>query len=322
MMRPPEETIRDAIAWRLRLRDGDAQDWEAFARWLEADAARSDAYDVVSRADADFDPATLPAAPAPAPVASARFPAAAERPRRRWFAPAAAAAAAAILLAFSGLWWSGGGSRRYEVATAAGEHKTIVLPGTGSIELNGSSRLLLDHGNARYAELAAGEAAFTIRHDASHPFDLIAGDHAVRDLGTVFNVVKNDRGVRVEVAEGTILFDPAGPAIRVAAGQSLRSDGDGRTMLARNDPHRVAGWRRGQLSYEDSPLAIVVEDLARTMGADIRLDPRLAGRSFTGSIHVDRDQAATLDRLSQVLGLGVRRAGRGWILEPPRRAHR
>ena len=45
----------EAIAWHIRLRDGGAADWDAFVRWLEADPARSAAYDAVALADAGAD---------------------------------------------------------------------------------------------------------------------------------------------------------------------------------------------------------------------------------------------------------------------------
>jgi transmembrane sensor len=318
-MRSETEMVGEVIAWRIRLRDGGAEEWEAFVRWLEQDEARSAAYDAVASADAHFDAASLPPVTAAAANDPAPVPDRDGLTRRRWFLPVGAVAAA-LILAFAGLWGTGGTSGRYEVATAAGEQKSVRLPGGGSVELNGSSRLVLDRRDARYAELAAGEATFTIRHDPAHPFELLTGGHKLRDLGTIFNVVSEDRRLRLEVGEGAVLFDPAGPAIPLSAGQTLRSEGGGGAVLGRNDPRHVGGWRKGQLSYQGASLAMVVGDLARTTGADIRLDPRLAAISFTGSIRVDKDDAATLNRMALVLSLSVRRAGRFWIFEPPPRA--
>ena len=53
MTEPRLPTIRDeAIAWHVRLQAGGAEDWDAFMAWLEADPARSAAYDEVKFADA------------------------------------------------------------------------------------------------------------------------------------------------------------------------------------------------------------------------------------------------------------------------------
>src|SRR5947209_3414135 len=117
-----------AIGWHLRLREGDAADWEAFVRWLEADPAHAAAYDEVVLADAALTPDMFPAAPA-------NDGRAAEAPARRRFGRAvwaAAALAACLLLAFLALPWLHPGSDRYEVATAAGQQRTLPL-GDGSV---------------------------------------------------------------------------------------------------------------------------------------------------------------------------------------------
>ena len=55
--RERDELKAEAIAWHLRLRDDGAEAFEAFALWLDADPARSDAYDAVALADAELAPA-------------------------------------------------------------------------------------------------------------------------------------------------------------------------------------------------------------------------------------------------------------------------
>ena len=69
-----------------------------------------------------------------------------------------------------------------------------------------------------------GEATFTVRHDAAHPFVVVAGDHRVQDVGTTFNLVRDRGRFSVEVIEGAVLYDPDGAAVPLAAGQTLRAD--------------------------------------------------------------------------------------------------
>jgi ferric-dicitrate binding protein FerR (iron transport regulator) len=45
------DETREAIAWRLRLRDAAAEDWIAFTRWLELDPRRQPAYERVALFD-------------------------------------------------------------------------------------------------------------------------------------------------------------------------------------------------------------------------------------------------------------------------------
>lgn len=301
----------EAISWHLRLRDGVAADWDAFVTWLEADPAHANAYDAVARADAAFHPSLLPSAVAANDDAPER------RSWRigRW---AGIAAALALLVAAALLLLPRFGSRpdRYEIATANGERRAIALGDGSRVELNGATRLVLDRADPRYAELAAGEAAFTIRHDPARPFTVRAGEHRIQDLGTSFDLVHEPRRFEVGVIEGAVLVDPDGGRVRLGAGQVLRAEADGPAVLARADAETIGGWRRGQLSYRAAPLARVAEDLSRSLGHAVSLDPPLRLRPFTGSIRLGADEAATLSGFAASLGLRARRDGRNWSIGP------
>src|SRR6185436_8428609 len=105
----------------------------------------------------------------------------------------------------------------YEVATAAGEQRSVPLGDGSVVALNGGTRLILDRRNPRFAELAAGEATFTIRHDSAAPFVVAAGEHRIHDLGTAFNMVHEGDRLVVEVIEGAVRYDPHAAAISLTA---------------------------------------------------------------------------------------------------------
>jgi transmembrane sensor len=315
----------EAIEWHLRLQDGGPEDWDAFIRWLEADPAHSAAYDKVKFADAAIHPDMVPVVRSPAPAndedgAPGRRNGA--RGRIGLWATTLAAAAAIFVAIFIALPWLATGPDRYEVATAAGERRTVPL-GEGSLAvLNGSTRLVLDRNDARYAELAAGEATFTVRHDEADPFLVVAGDHRVLDAGTIFNLVLERDLFAVEVVEGAVVYDPEAVAIPLAAGQTLRVRGGERPALSRREPSEMTGWQRGQLSYRNAPLDTVASDLSRNLGTDVRLDPSVAAVPFTGTVQVEGDAAERLSTLALTLGLQARRTGNGWLIEPQSRAPR
>jgi transmembrane sensor len=318
MTEQAQQAIRaEAIDWHLRLRDGDATDWEAFVRWLEADPARSAAYDEVARADAALVPEAFPAMAANDDV---------DAPARRRFGAAfwaVAAIAACLLLALVPLPWLGSGADRYEVATAAGEQRTVPLGDGSAVALNGATRLILDRNDPRFAELAAGEATFTIRHDGGHPFIVFAGDHRVHDVGTAFNMVHEGDRLTVEVIEGEVKFDPHAAAISLTAGQTLAvHERGGRPLVGQRDPGTIAGWRRGQLSYRAAPLESVARDLSRSLGAEVLVDPGVAALSFTGSVRVAGGAETVLTGFAGTLGMEARRDGNAWRIGPPSRAPR
>jgi len=303
----------EAISWHLRLRDGEAGDWEAFVDWLEADPARSTAYDEVVRADAALSPEAFPAV-----AANDDWPAQARGRRRFAIAWGLAALAAILLLIFIPFPWLGAGADRYEVATAAGEQRSVPLGDGSMVALNGGTRLILDRRNPRFAELAAGEATFTIRHDGAAPFVVVAGDHRIHDLGTAFNLVHEGDRLMVEVIEGAVRYDPHAAAISLSAGQTLAiHERGGRPLVGRRDPHAIAGWRHGRLSYRAEPLERVARDLGRSLGAPVSVDPAIERQTVTGSLRLAGGADAVVTRFAATLGMEVRRRGNGWHIAPP-----
>jgi transmembrane sensor len=303
----------EAIAWHIRLREGGAADWDAFVRWLEADPARSAAYDAVALADAALTAEAVPPRAANDDEEGGRW-----SVGRHW-GTALAAAVALFLLGLIAAPWLTAGPDRYEVATPAGQHRTTPLTDGGSVQLNGATRLVLDRNDPRYAELVIGEATFNVRHDAAHPFVVVAGEHRVQDAGTTFNVIRDRGRFSVAVVEGSVVYDPGRAAVPLAPGQTLHADQGGRPVVGREDPQAIIGWQRGQLSYRAVPLEIVAADLSRSLGVEVAVDPALMALPFTGSIRVDRDAVTSL---ASTLGLQARRTGDSWLIEPHSRARR
>jgi transmembrane sensor len=212
---------------------------------------------------------------------------------------------------------------RYEVATAAGERRTVPL-GDGSVAaLNGATRLILDRGNSRFAELAAGEATFTIRHDSADPFVVVAGDHRIHDVGTTFNLVHDGDRLMVEVIEGAVQYHRREAAISLTAGQILAVREEGaRPLVGHRDPAAMAGWRHGQLSFREVPLNIVARDLARSLGVEVSVDPGFATVPFTGSVRIAGGPESALTGFAATLGMEARREGNAWRIGPGARAPR
>lgn len=98
MERGRDHILAEAIAWHVRLRDDNAEAWEAFALWLEADPTHADAYDALARADDDLHVSAIPAAPAAATPAAANDDALPGQRRLGWGLAGLGGLAAALLL--------------------------------------------------------------------------------------------------------------------------------------------------------------------------------------------------------------------------------
>jgi len=298
----------EALGWVIRTRDPDFTDWDAFTLWLEADPAHAPAYDALMATDADL-PDLLPADPifAPAPANDVREPR--WRPMR-WIGGGALAAALVAALSI-GLW---NRSDIYTVTTRPGETRSIALDDGTRIDLNGGTTLRLDHENSRFAALDSGEAAFTVRHDASNPFRVTVGEAVFEDAGTIFNIVHSAGATRVGVSEGQVIYNPQAQAIALPAGRGLTQDASGLRVM-NVAPQAVASWRQGQLSYDNMPVTQISADIARSIGVRLTITPGAGAVRFTGTIRLDRDAPRFFAAAAPLMGLSAVRQGDGWLLK-------
>lgn len=304
-----EESIRaQAIAWRIRLADGEAAAWESFVAWLELSPDHARAYDLVALGEGDAVHALAVPAMVPAP-ANDEGP----RPTRRlWIGMGGAAAAVVLAIVGAPMLQSGA----YAVETGPGEQRQIALADGTRITLNGGTRIELDRSRPRLARLDSGEAHFAVVHDARLPFRVKLGEAVVQDVGTTFDLVRDDAGNRVEVAEGAVRYNPDRENVSLTAGQTLVDPaGDDPLRVGQRRPSAIGSWTSGRLSYDQEPLERVAAELSRTIGVPIAVAPEVAARSFSGTIRIGRDRTRVIERAAALLGLAARRTATGWIFE-------
>jgi transmembrane sensor len=303
-----------ALAWHLRLRDADADEWQEFTTWLARDPVHNDAYEAVALRDAEFD-VVLAQASFPESAthvqSEAHYGHAAPLNRLRWLALAASVAIAVLL----SVRFLTPGVDSYAIETEPGETRTIALADGGAIVVNGGSHIVLDRNDQRTAELVRGEAHFTVTHDAADPFVVTIGESRLIDIGTVFNVVRQGDDLRVAVAEGAVRYEGQ-ERVELAAGQALHRMADGRIEVTRQQVSAIGGWVDGTLVYDRAPLADVAADLTRTTGIAIDLAPGLERRRFSGVIQTRGDPASLRARVAAVLGVTVDANEAGWTIRP------
>lgn len=300
----PDQPIRAAaLDWAMQTRAPDFEGWDSFTAWLEADPAHAAAYDEVQFALDDAD-AAMELLPQPE-VAANDNPPGWFASRRGWLG---GAIAAALVLALTSVLWLSPGGQLY--TTAPGETRLIALDDGSKVELAGGSRLTLE--GERAARLEAGQALFTIRHNAADPFVLTAGDDRLVDAGTVFDVRLAGKTLDLAVAEGAVIVNPKGQNLRVSAGGRAVRDGTGRYSLVKVDPHAVGEWSRGRISFENATLAEIAAELSRATGKSFA-SPDTATR-LSGSIALDQVRADPR-ALEALLGVRVRAADKDWVLE-------
>lgn len=306
------ETIERAIDWHIRQAELTEDGWQAFVAWLEV-PANALAYDRVALDDRLLDEVRFPATAAndTAPLTAD------DAPKRRWPWALAGSALAASLVALLAPSLMPTAADPYRIQTRAGERRSVQLADGTRIEMNGGTSLQLDRADARIASLESGQAVFHVTHDARHPFAVRSGDILIRDVGTVFDVARSGSRLDVQVAEGSVLFQPDREALLLKPGNALTAQEKTHELIRSTvAPAIVGGWREGTLSFTGETLDTVFASIQRQYGIDVRLEAGLPHRPFTGMVQMTGAADRDIPHLAALIGARVRRDGEQWILAP------
>ena len=310
------DTAAAAHLWVIRVQDSDFDDWDGLTDWLAGDADRLAAYEAALDDDgwvADLYHDGRRSEPAAAPARSQFQPE--HPPRARRYRYAIGGAIAAMLVAAISFTVTRDDSTR--IATAPGEHRAVALADGSSVILNGGTRITIDPDTPRQIRLAGGEALFQIHHDARNPFVVLVGKTRLLDAGTVFNVVSDKGSLDVAVAEGSVIYEPGGTEIKLAAGDALSRTGAGaRPVRRKANPQAIGSWQTGRLQYSDAPLNRVARDLGRNLGRQIHPAGGAGQLRFTGTLDVNGTADDVLARTGPLLGVTFSADGDSWRMTP------
>lgn len=245
-----EECRRVALDWMILLQElpDDADVRARFRQWRQVPACDA-AWRDLNRGD-DLIRQARHAHPAPSAYAP-----------RRWKRVLPVAMAAGIATVFVGQVALPAGQA--DLATETGEVRSVRLADGSRVTLAPHSAIAFD--GARQARLLRGTGFFAVQHDAARPFRVVASEAVATDLGTAFEVRRDDDGARIAVREGRVLascqhrsIDPAD----MRAGDVAELDcatGHVRTSSAR--PSAMASWMQGEVVVADRPLGEAVAAL-------------------------------------------------------------
>lgn len=300
-----------AAAWLLRRND--SQNWsEVDQRELDAWLAEAIAHEV---AYVRLEEAWTRADRLAALRSSKQLRVAEPARRRRPFQLAVGALAGLGIAASLYIWNVGISDRSLTVTTPVGGRKIVSLADGSQIELNTNSVLRIGTGNQqRSAWLEKGEAFFQIKHDAAHPFSVVAEGHRITDLGTKFRI--KDEGDRLEVAlvEGSARIEPTKAGLRgkVLLPGDVAIATPTAISISRKTNQELAnelGWRRGVLVFKYATLAAVVKEFNRYSERKLVIaDPKLAELTIVGTFRTNDFRSFT-DLAKEVFGIRVETRG-------------
>lgn len=201
--------------------------------------------------------------------------------------------------------------------TGIGEQRTIDLSDGSQVMLgaNSSLRLADGFGISSREVFLEGQAFLRVRHDATRPFVVNAAGTRATDLGTAFEVrAYPNEGVRVAVTEGVVEVRREGAIADSAVlepGDVAEMPATGDAVIRRQqDVERLLGWTRGELVFDDAPLAEVGRDLERWYDIQVRIDdPVLRARHMTTTLRIGDSLDDILKVVELSLGIRVERNG-------------
>jgi transmembrane sensor len=204
-----------------------------------------------------------------------------------------------------------------QVATRAGEMRTLDLADGSQITLNGATRLeyaLTAH--RRHVRLDQGEAYFRVQHDEARPFAVVLRAGEVHDLGTEFDISYLSPGTadaEVKVYHGKVRLKAQNLYGDLKPGEGAQVIGGAIGSRQRFDTGG-ADWRQGWIEPQDWPLERVTEALSRHSGQKIVFaNAALKQKRITGRLKLTAPKAQ-LQTLAQIHGFRVQARGDALII--------
>lgn len=312
----------EAASWVTRLHGPDRNaDVEAgLKRWLAQDPAHAKAFELATEVwqeTAEL-PADLPKRTLPA-----------DRTGLRSRLRPVLASAATIGVGAVGLFLYVHFIAETTFTTGVGEQRTVTLSDGTRVELNTRSALTVKYSERmRQVILKGGEAYFDVATNKERPFIVVAGGREVIALGTEFLVRRDADEITVTLLEGRVAVAPAIEAeaqrkagsdvLVLQPGQRLRLADISPPVLDLPSMEKVTAWQRGQVIFEDTPLAEAMAEFNRYNATRIELESdelariRVGGTFRVGDVssfaHAVADSHAleVIDRGQRVLLIRVK----------------
>ncbi len=209
-----------------------------------------------------------------------------------------------------------------------GKRSVLTLADGTRIWLNSGSKLVYPSNfDKRQREVyLEGQAFFSVTHAEDVPFYVHTKDMEVKVLGTEFDVsaYDDDPYTATVLTKGSVELTTQRQALfgskktKITPGTRAVFD-QGRAALTTEqvDVREYVSWKEGYLILARAPLAEVLKKLSRYYRVDIELkQPKLAGVTFSGELHLQEDIRDILSAISLSTGLIFKQPNeRRYVLE-------
>jgi transmembrane sensor len=303
-----DRQLKQALTWFFRLQSENStdEDRQKFNRWLWQSEAHQAAYAHAERLWTET--GQLKAACDIPGLSEVRQ----RRPKR--LTPHLSGWIAGFLLgcAMTGTGWLEYSAETVTYATRLGDKRDIVLADGSAVTMNTATRMHVRISPLqRKITLDTGEAAFDVQRETFRSFTVHADELRIRDIGTRFNVRKQQDEITITVLQGAVEINGA----RLDEGYQVHATTGASTMSPRPvDIDQIEAWRHGRLIFRRAPLQDVAAELERYHPVHFMFaDPAIARETVSGTFDVD-DLALFLSSLEQTMPVRINRLQDGQSL--------
>lgn len=179
----------------------------------------------------------------------------------------------------------------------------VVLPDGTSVNLNSETTIRYNKANFltnRKLELLAGEVFIEVVKHNAYQFSVDMGGVVAEDIGTSFNVLKNDQKVAVVVEEGKVALKStqANEQVLLTPGKLGVYDAKTKSLISTNNTDlNYKAWLNKDFFFQEMPLNQVVNELGKVYQVPIEIkSDKLKERKLTARLHYQ-----TLDSVLAVI---------------------
>jgi len=205
------------------------------------------------------------------------------------------------------------------VEIAAGNQvKNFSLPDSTTIVLNRNSELAYTFTESKRSVALKGEAFFELAQDKNRPFEVIAGDVVITDIGTSFNVKASEGSdsLFVQVATGEVMMtsrNNLSVVLKKGEGAVYIYSRDEFIKAAVSDTNSLA-YKTKIFVFENASLEAVVNKVNEVYGSEIVLSEEIKNCHITATFR-NEEYSTIVDIIAGTLDLTIKKQGDILLLE-------
>jgi transmembrane sensor len=196
-------------------------------------------------------------------------------------------------------------------AIASSGIKTLTLPDGSKVSLNANAKLIYPESfdTEKREVTLEGEAFFEILPDANKPFLIKTNDVTTEVLGTSFNINSTTTSAVVTVVTGKVMLykDKHSAIVMIAGEQGIYNDRGLEKKM--NSDRNFLSWKTNILTFQNTPLAEVVDDLSRHYGEQIQIELMQLEHCTVTSTFQDQTLEEILEELKVLFAIELSRSG-------------